>query len=105
MQSEALTIDYSKQSHQLTELEIKVLIQYQNLAKRLNHLAKIINKLINVPSAKLLEDLQVIENKISLVFTLFKGAVYSLFLQQEGMESNEDQQQLQESYNSESSMK
>lgn len=102
MQSEALTIDYTKQSHQLTELETKVLIQYQNLAKRLNHLAQAINKLINQPSTKLLENLQLIESKISLVFTLFKGAVYSLFLQQEGMESNEQQQ---ESYNSESSMK
>lgn len=103
MQSEALTIDYTKQSHQLTELETKVLIQYQNLAKRLNHLAQVINKLIDQPSTKLLENLQLIESKISLVFTLFKGAVYSLFLQQEGMESNEQQQQ--ESYNSESSMK
>jgi len=101
MQSEVLTIDYTKQSHQLTELETKVLIQYQNLAKRLNHLSQMINRLINLPSAKLLENLQVIERKISLVFTLFKGAVYSLFLQTEGG----DEQEGMDTYNSESSMK
>lgn len=97
MSSELLSIDYTKQSHQLTELETKVLIQYQGLAKRLAHLARLIQKLIDTPSAKLLENLQVIESKISLVFTLFKGAVYSLFLQQEGMESNEEAQSYSES--------
>lgn len=97
MSSELLSTDYTKQSHQLTELETKVLVQYQDLAKRLDHLAQLIQKLIDTPSAKLLENLQVIESKISLVFTLFKGAVYSLFLQQEGMESNEESQSYSES--------
>ncbi|CCH46505.1 hypothetical protein BN7_6098 [Wickerhamomyces ciferrii] len=94
--SELLSTDYTKQSHQLTKLETDLLIQYQNLARRLHQLSEIINKLVNVPSAKLLENLEDIENKMALVFTLFKGAVYSLFLQQEGAQ-NEDPSN-QESY-------
>lgn len=86
--SEILNVDFS-QSTQLSELEVRILQRYQALAKRLNHLSRVINNLMELPTPQLLENLRVIESKIALVFTLFKGAVYSLFLQQEGVESQE----------------
>ncbi|CDR36397.1 CYFA0S01e01156g1_1 [Cyberlindnera fabianii] len=94
--SEILTTDFS-QSTQLSELELKILQRYQTLALRLNHLSAVIDKLISQPTPQVLENLRVIESKIALVFTLFKAAVYSLFLQQEGAESNTDMDALHES--------
>ncbi|KAH3673571.1 hypothetical protein WICMUC_003678 [Wickerhamomyces mucosus] len=91
MTSECLTVDYT-QTSQLTDLELKILQQYQNLAKRLKYLSQIIAKLTSSPSPQLLEDLRVIESKIALVFTLFKAAVYSLFLQQESVENQQQEQ-------------
>lgn len=90
-------IDYT-QSTQLTELELKILQQYQSLSKRLSQLDSIIKKLLSNPTSQLIESLRVIESKIALVFTLFKAAVYSLFLQQEGAEENQEYiESLQES--------
>lgn len=83
--SEILSVDYSS-NPQLSELEVRILQRYQTLAKRLNHLSQAISKLTELPTPQLLENLRVIESKIALVFTLFKAAVYSLFLQQEGIE-------------------
>jgi DASH complex subunit DAD3 len=94
--SEILNTDFSKNT-QLSELEVKILQRYQSLAKRLNQLSQVINRLVELPTPQLLENLRVIESKIALVFTLFKAAVYSLFLQQEGVES---QEMLQESTSS-----
>lgn len=94
--SEILSTDFSKNA-QLSEIEVKILQRYQSLAKRLNELSQVINRLVEQPTPQLLENLRVIESKIALVFTLFKAAVYSLFLQQEGVEN---QEMLQESTSS-----
>jgi DASH complex subunit DAD3 len=94
--SEILSTDFSKNT-QLSEIEVKILQRYQSLAKRLNQLSQVINRLVEQPTPQLLENLRVIESKIALVFTLFKAAVYSLFLQQEGVEN---QEMLQESTSS-----
>jgi DASH complex subunit DAD3 len=87
-------VDYT-QSTQLTELELKILQQYQALSKRLDHLNAVIQDLVSRPTAQLTENLRVIESKVALVFTLFKASVYSLFLQQEG--ADEIQQEYIES--------
>lgn len=97
--------DYTK-SKLLSPLEAQVLNQYQRLALQLNKLSNEI-KLLNTSqghyntgtggssseenldyinsqtSDQLLDNLRNLEMKIGLVYTLFKGAVYSLFLQYE----------------------
>lgn len=86
---EVLHKDFSK-SAQLTTLEASVLTEYQILAKNLNSLNEQISNLNEKPSAELLENLRVLETKMALVFTLFKGAVYSLFLPQSLAANQED---------------
>lgn len=99
-----LATDYSK-STLLSPTEAEILGQYQLLAAQLNTLSgeiKQLNSTTNIsnPQGKssssdddnantngtadmLLDNLRNLEMKIGLVYTLFKGAVYSLFLQYE----------------------
>lgn len=88
--SEVLTADFSTNT-QLTDVEARILQRYQTLAKRLNDLSRLTTALVEQPIPQLLDNLRVLESKIALVFTLFKGAVYSLFLQQEGLSNDEEQ--------------
>ncbi|ODQ82438.1 hypothetical protein BABINDRAFT_27405, partial [Babjeviella inositovora NRRL Y-12698] len=67
----------------LSSLEAQILTQYQRLSLTLLQLSREIQQLTNTESSALLENLRTLETKLSLVFTLFKGAVYTLFLQQE----------------------
>ncbi|KAH3683731.1 hypothetical protein WICPIJ_005292 [Wickerhamomyces pijperi] len=82
MSSECLNTDYTK-STELTETELRILQQYQGLARRLLRLSEIISQISSIPTLELLENLRKIEGKISLVYTLFNAAVYSLFLQRD----------------------
>lgn len=82
MSSECLTFDYTK-STQLTDIELQILQQYQALARRLADLSETIAKISQNPTQELLENVREIEGKISLVYTLFNAAVYSLFLQRD----------------------
>lgn len=99
-----LATDYSK-STLLSPTEAQILGQYQLLAAQLNTLSgeiKQLNSTTNISNPqgkssssddgnvntngtadKLLDNLRNLEMKIGLVYTLFKGAVYSLFLQYE----------------------
>lgn len=105
-QNDIYTIDYNDKI-QLSTIEIEILNQYQNLAIKLNHLANEINNLIRKNNAivlkknmiknnyesdetfgkgsciDLLENFRDLEKKTSLVYTLFKGAIYSLFPDQD----------------------
>ncbi|ODV95407.1 hypothetical protein PACTADRAFT_50132 [Pachysolen tannophilus NRRL Y-2460] len=72
--------DYSS-NHLLSSLEVSVLTQYQTLLHKLLALNEELISLKNLNSTQLLENLRILETKISLIFTLFKGSVYSLFLQ------------------------
>lgn len=94
------SIDYEK-SNLVSPIQGQILAQYQLLAKQLNTLASEIKQLNETNAAitraasskesddsagsatQLLENLRNLEMKISLVYTLFKGAVYSLFLDNE----------------------
>lgn len=95
MVKDILTADYSKDAL-LLPLEAQILAQYQLLAVKLNTLSDEIRKLnhtnvkttsensldqIDGSATELAETLRGLELKIGLVYTLFKGAVYSLFLQ------------------------
>ncbi|ODV68204.1 hypothetical protein HYPBUDRAFT_108377 [Hyphopichia burtonii NRRL Y-1933] len=106
MAKDILTADYSKDPL-LLPLEAQILAQYQLLAVKLNTLSDEIRKLnhtnvkttsensldqIDGSATELAETLRGLELKIGLVYTLFKGAVYSLFLQgaEEKQVLNED---------------
>lgn len=99
MSKEILTADYLK-STQVSSLEAQVLTQYQFLATQLNVLAGEIGHLTqkssqvqanqdqggdsgNGSAHTLAESLRNLERKIGLIHTLFKGAVYTLFLEQD----------------------
>lgn len=92
MAQDLLSVDYS-QNPQLLDLESKILTQYQTLAVKLNTLSDEIRKLHVVnrqpveegenegDATQLAQNLRGLESKIGLVYTLFRGAVYTLFLQ------------------------
>lgn len=115
--------DYTK-STLLSPIEGQILSQYQLLAVQLNTLSSEIKQLnsttnqnhhtldkssssedgIDATSSgsadKLLDNLRNLEMKIGLVYTLFKGAVYSLFLQYEedqNLKNDEEQRRNDES--------
>lgn len=65
----------------VSPLEYQTLQEYAKLLNLLRHLLDQIYKLKNLNSQQLLDNLRILETKLTLVFTLFKGSVYSLFLQ------------------------
>ncbi|KAL7666770.1 DASH complex subunit DAD3 [[Candida] zeylanoides] len=83
-------LNYSN-SALLSPTEAQILSQYQLLATQLNALSAEIRHLNSSHKADasganaddLLDSMRNLEVKIGLVYTLFKGAVYSLFLQHE----------------------
>lgn len=82
------SVDYSKSSQLQSKLEVELLQEYQRLAILLKNLSTEIETICRYKTSDLMENLAELETKISLVFTLYKGAVYSLFLQQEGQLEN-----------------
>lgn len=107
MAQDLLSVDYS-QNPQLLDLESQILTQYQSLAVKLNTLSDEIRKLHVVnqsqveegesegAATQLAQNLRGLESKIGLVYTLFRGAVYTLFLQgqQDEVIDNEVEDQL-----------
>lgn len=78
-----LNHDYNNDP-QLLPLEGEVLSQYQILLRELTNLQKEISSVVVKEGSEsttqaLLQRLRVLEMKISLVHTLFKSSVYSLF--------------------------
>ncbi|KAK6462294.1 DASH complex subunit Dad3-domain-containing protein [Scheffersomyces coipomensis] len=101
------TIDYTKSS-QLFPIEGEILQQYQFLNNQLitlnneiNHLTTKSSSLQDIIASSasksngnahvLLDNLRNLEMKIGLIHTLFKGAVYTLFLEQDNVEINDEQ--------------
>lgn len=102
--SHILTIDHSK-NPQLSALESAILAQYQGLATRLKTLASEIQILTETKAEALqnaadnesagaadalLQNLRDLEMKIGLVHTLFKAAVYSLFIATRGDQNQQE---------------
>ena len=79
-------MDYST-SNQLTPTEAQLLNQYQLLVSQLNTLSLEISNLTKQQQKDsahdLANNLRNLEMKIGLIHTLFKGAVYTLFVDQE----------------------
>lgn len=97
-------IDYTKSS-QVSSLEGQVLSQYQFLASQLNVLSLEISLLtvkasedqgeskVSGSAHNLSENLRNLEMKIGLIHTLFKGAVYTLFLEQDQEEEQKEEEE------------
>lgn len=97
MGKECLSTDYQSQAG-LLPLERDLLVQYQQLAIKLDRLANEIAKLNKrlpsldgdsqapPPAEALLGNMRNLERKIGLVYTLFKTAVYSMQLRNKEMD-------------------
>lgn len=81
----------------LSPLELQTLQEYQKMLMLLHNLLQKINGLKNLNGQQLLDNLRILETKLSLVFTLFKGSVYSLFLQTRMSMNNRDANELDDS--------
>ncbi|CDO54542.1 similar to Saccharomyces cerevisiae YBR233W-A DAD3 Essential subunit of the Dam1 complex (aka DASH complex) [Geotrichum candidum] len=66
---------------QLSQTERELLAEYQRLVRNLDQLSAQIDRLTTVPTPQILETLRNLEAKTSLVFTLLKASVYSIFMQ------------------------
>lgn len=105
MSKDIYNIDYTKATS-LLPVEAQILSQYQLLATQLKTLNNEIHNLNTSPkqlasqdsnsAEKLLDNLRNLEMKIGLVYTLFKGAVYLLFLQNEEDRNLKDSDESQE---------
>ncbi|KAF1348994.1 DASH complex subunit Dad3-domain-containing protein [Delphinella strobiligena] len=76
----------------LSPLEQEVLDEYAKLAGNLGSLSSLLADLATNPSAEILDALRGLERKTSTVFTLLKASVYSIVLQQEIRDDNQDEQ-------------
>ncbi|CAD1808384.1 DASH complex subunit Dad3 family protein [Candida parapsilosis] len=93
-----MDIDYTTKPN-LTELEASVLIEYQNINDTLIQLNQRLKSLTNKDevdggeSIRSVETLRQMETKLSLIYTFFRGAVYTLYADVgEGMEEDGDTQ-------------
>lgn len=93
-----MDIDYTTKPN-LTELEASVLIEYQNINDTLIQLNQRLKSLTNKDevdggeSIRLVETLRQMETKLLLIYTFFRGAVYTLYADVgEGMEEDGDTQ-------------
>ncbi|KAI5958911.1 DAD3 [Candida theae] len=84
-----MDVDYTTKSN-LTELEAAVLTEYQNINSTLIKLNQGLKSLTNKDdldggeSIRSVEALRQMETKLSLIYTFFKGAVYTLYADEGG---------------------
>lgn len=91
-----MDIDYTTKPS-LTELEASVLMEYQNINATLIQLNQRLKSLTNKEdidggeSIRLVETLRQMETKLLLIYTFFRGAVYTLYADVgEGVENGND---------------
>lgn len=94
-----MDIDYSTKPN-LTELEASVLTEYQNINATLIKLNRGLKNLTNKDdvdggeSIRLVETLRQMETKLLLIYTIFRGAVYTLYADVgEGVADGEDEEE------------
>ncbi|KAI9928316.1 hypothetical protein AWENTII_008032 [Aspergillus wentii] len=80
----------------VTDLEQEVLDEYTRLLGNVNKLSDKLSDLAGDPSSLTLDGLRLLERKTATVCTLLKASVYSIVLQQQIFNENEEQQQAQE---------
>ena len=97
-----MDIDYSTKPN-LTELEASVLTEYQNINATLIKLNRGLKSLTNKDdvdggeSIRLVETLRQMETKLLLIYTFFRGAVYTLYADVgEGVADGEDEEEQEE---------
>ncbi|KAF1972873.1 hypothetical protein BU23DRAFT_395372, partial [Bimuria novae-zelandiae CBS 107.79] len=74
----------------LSPLEQEVLDEYARLLDNMNNMGALLGELSANPSAEILDALRGLERKTSLVFTLLKASVYSIVLNTQIREEDED---------------
>ncbi|KAF2267060.1 hypothetical protein CC78DRAFT_512718 [Lojkania enalia] len=81
----------------LTPLEQEILDEYARLLGNLNTISTLLSTLSANPSAEILDALRGLERKTSLVFTLLKASVYSIVLNQQITEDDDEGRSLGDS--------
>ncbi|CAN6600599.1 DASH complex subunit Dad3p [Trichomonascus vanleenenianus] len=83
-----------QKGQEVSEIEQELLDEYKRLSLNLKKLSQSVHRLAVVPTPQILETLRTLESKISLVSTLLKASVYSIFIQQEqGEQMQEDEEE------------
>ncbi|KAB8273362.1 DASH complex subunit Dad3-domain-containing protein [Aspergillus minisclerotigenes] len=80
----------------VSDLEQEVLDEYSRLLGNVNKLSEKLADLSGDPSSLTLDGLRLLERKTATVCTLLKASVYSIVLQQQIFNENEEQQQQME---------
>ncbi|KAE8378799.1 DASH complex subunit Dad3-domain-containing protein [Aspergillus bertholletiae] len=78
----------------VSDLEQEVLDEYSRLLGNVNKLSEKLADLSGDPSSLTLDGLRLLERKTATVCTLLKASVYSIVLQQQIFNENEEQQQM-----------
>ncbi|VVT51023.1 uncharacterized protein SAPINGB_P002958 [Magnusiomyces paraingens] len=95
-----LSKDYSSDKT-LSASEQELLIEYQTLLRNLTLLNEEISQLTATPTNKILGSLRALESKTSLVFTLLRSSLYSLFFQNEPSYEQDEIHQQEDIYQNE----
>ncbi|GAA5964381.1 hypothetical protein JCM3765_006396 [Sporobolomyces pararoseus] len=74
----------------ITKLEQQVLDEYSLVARNLDEMAAVVQRLSAV-QPQLLAELRPLERKLGLVFTLFKASVWSILRQREDQQMYEEE--------------
>ncbi|GAA5940072.1 Dad3p [Sporobolomyces koalae] len=74
----------------IAQLERQVLDEYSLVARNLDEMSTVVQRLAAV-QPHLLSELRPLERKLGLVFTLFKASVWSILRQREDQQAFEDQ--------------
>ncbi|KAJ5746131.1 hypothetical protein N7520_011313 [Penicillium odoratum] len=80
----------------VSELEQEVLDEYSRLLRNVNQLSDKISDLAGSPASMTLDGLRLLERKTATVCTLLKASVYSIVLQQQIWNEDQEQQQQQQ---------
>ncbi|KAJ1710611.1 hypothetical protein G4B11_005293 [Aspergillus flavus] len=80
----------------VSDLEQEVLDEYSRLLGNVNKLSEKLADLSGDPSSLTLDGLRLLERKTATVCTLLKASVYSIVLQQQIFNENEEQQQMEQ---------
>ncbi|KAE8342253.1 hypothetical protein BDV24DRAFT_162492 [Aspergillus arachidicola] len=80
----------------VSDLEQEVLEEYSRLLGNVNKLSEKLADLSGDPSSLTLDGLRLLERKTATVCTLLKASVYSIVLQQQIFNENEEQQQMEQ---------
>lgn len=80
----------------VSDLEQEILDEYSRLLGNVNKLSEKLADLSGDPSSLTLDGLRLLERKTATVCTLLKASVYSIVLQQQIFNENEEQQQMEQ---------